>query len=290
MLKILKYSLVFLLIALIIGGFISYRFINRVLNGVEDYDLVAPNIEFDEQKADILVFTKTNAFRHNGAIQASLPTLQKICQDRNWHMIHTESGAVFNEEYLSQIDLIIWNNTTGPVLTADQQRAMRTYIETGGGFFGIHAAGDRSHKWTWYRNHIIGADYSHHPMNPQFQEAKMSLECDSTHTFLCNGLTPTWNRTDEWYIFNDNPRDNGMSVLYTVDESTINPDGEFLFMQKDKKHGMGDDHPIVWYSEVGEGRAVYSALGHTKESWQEENHLKIIRNAMQWAVQTEVQQ
>jgi len=281
--KILKYVIVIFFTILLIGGFMAYRFIDRVANGVEDYDYSAPTIQFKEDKANILVFTKTNAFRHGSAIESSIPALQQICQDHDWHMIHTENGAVFNDAYLAQVALVIWNNTTGPVLTEDQQQSMRRYIDHGGGFLGIHAAGDGSHKWTWYRSHIIGADYSHHPMNPQFQEAKMNLECDSTGTFLCKDLSPSWDRTDEWYIFNDNPRDNGMSILYTVDESTINPDGEFLFMGKDKKHGMGADHPIVWYNEIDNGRSVYSALGHTKESWTEEHHLQVIRNAMQWA-------
>lgn len=281
--KILKYVLVVFLTILLIGGIMAYRFIDRVTNGVEDYDYSPPTIQFEEDKANILVFTKTNAFRHGGAIEASIPALQQICKDHDWHMIHTENGAVFNDDYLAQVALVIWNNTSGPVLTDDQQQSMRTYIDNGGGFLGIHAAGDGSHKWTWYRNHIIGADYSHHPMNPQFQEAKMNLECDSISTFLCKDLRPSWDRTDEWYIFNDNPRDNGMSILYTVDESTINPDGEFLFMGRDKKHGMGADHPIVWYNEINNGRSVYSALGHTKESWTEEDHLQVISNAMQWA-------
>ncbi len=281
--KILKYGLAVLIIALLIGGYMAYRFVDRVLNGVEDYDYEVPAIQFDTDRANILVFTKTNGFRHGGAIEASIPTIQRICKDHEWHMIHTENGAAFNDSDLSQVDLVIWNNTTGPVLTEDQQQALRTYIESGGGFLGIHAAGDGSHKWSWYRSHIIGADFSHHPMNPQFQEAKMILECDRTSKFLCHDLRSSWNRTDEWYIFKDNPRDKGMSILYTVDESTINPDGEFLFMGKDKKQGMGSDHPIVWYNEIDKGRSVYSALGHTKESWSEQEHLQMISNAMQWA-------
>lgn len=280
--KIFKGVSLILLVTVIILGFKLYKFVDRVTNGVEDYDLVRPEIQIEESIPAILVFTKTNGFIHTESIEASVPAISKMCDDNGWQLYHTKNGAIFNEEQLAQFDVVVWNNVSGPVLTDDQQQAMIAYIKSGGGFLGVHAAGDGSHKWQWYRKHIIGAEYSHHPMNPQFQEAVIKLECDSLTTFPCDDLEGSYNRLDEWYIFMNNPRDNGMKVLYTVDESTINPDGQIFFLQKDKKQGMGADHPIVWYNHIGAGRSVYSAMGHTKESWSEENHLEIIKESIIW--------
>lgn len=282
---IIKWVLFVLVLILLVGSYTLYTFVDRIKNGVEEYDYDPPELTIREATTAILVFTKTNAYIHKEAIKASVPALQKLCAEQGWEMYHTENGAIFNESQLSLFDVIIWNNVSGPVLTDIQQNAMIDYIEKGGGFIGIHAAGDGSHKWTWYRENIIGAEYSHHPMNPQFQEAKIHLECDTILSFPCDELSTSFDRTDEWYIFMDNPRNNGMRVLYTVDESTINPDGQFYLLQRDKKFGMGKDHPIAWYNTIKKGRSFYSAMGHTADSWIEEAHLDIIRKAILWTGQ-----
>ena len=63
-------------------------------------------------------------------------------------------------------------------------------------------------------------------------------------------------RTDEWYDFRASPRGR-VRVLATVDESTY------------AGGRMGDDHPIAWCHEYDGGRAWYSAMGHTGESFRE---------------------
>jgi type 1 glutamine amidotransferase len=44
-------------------------------------------------------------------------------------------------------------------------------------------------------------------------------------------------------------------VLATIDETTY------------QGGSMGADHPLVWCHRSGKGRAWYSAMGHTPESW-----------------------
>src|SRR5436309_236921 len=69
-------------------------------------------------------------------------------------------------------------------------------------------------------------------------------------------LPAIWIRTDEWYNFATNPRGR-VNVLMTIDERTY------------KGGTMGIDHPIAWYHEYDGGRAWYTALGHTSESYYE---------------------
>ena len=280
--KILKWDGIILLFILIFVGYRFYKFADRALNGVEDYDYERPELRYSDDQPNILIFTKTNGYIHKASIEASLPALEELCVANQWHMIHTDNGAAFNSEDLAKIDVVIWNNTSGPVLTGDQQAAMRSYILSGGGFIGIHAAGDGSHKWRWYREEIIGAEYSHHPLHPQIQVSSMDLECDTTSLINCSSLSASWDRPGEWYIFEDNPRDQGQQVLYTMDESRISTDGSLYIVAKDKINGMGDDHPIVWYKENGRGRTFYSAIGHTTGSWEEQEHLDILKQAILW--------
>ncbi len=68
----------------------------------------------------------------------------------------------------------------------------------------------------------------------------------------------SWLTTDEWYGFHANPRDS-VHVLLTLDETSYEPgDG-----------AMGTNHPVAWCHEHEGGRAFYTALGHTKESYRD---------------------
>ncbi len=45
---------------------------------------------------------------------------------------------------------------------------------------------------------------------------------------------------------------------------------------------MGKDHPIAWAHEFGGGRAVYTAFGHTEESYAEPIVEALLVNAIAW--------
>ena len=47
---------------------------------------------------------------------------------------------------------------------------------------------------------------------------------------------------------------------------------------------MGEDHPMVWWHQVGEGRVLYSALGHTTATYDEPEFKIFIRNSILWLV------
>ena len=55
------------------------------------------------------------------------------------------------------------------------------------------------------------------------------------------------------------PRDSGVKVLATVDESTYDED--------DGNDGTDDDHPIAWCSDFDGGHVWYTGMGHTAESF-----------------------
>jgi type 1 glutamine amidotransferase len=45
----------------------------------------------------------------------------------------------------------------------------------------------------------------------------------------------------------------------------------------------GEDHPIAWTHSLGKGRAFYTGLGHTVESWQEPLLLQHVEQGLLWA-------
>lgn len=277
-LKIALFSIIGLVLLIVMGMGI---FIYKAKYGINFYDSNPPDLPKNLSGKTVLLFSKTNGFRHGEAIEASIPAFEKIAKDNEWMLFKTDNGAVFNTEQLQKFDVVIWNNTSGKVLDEVQRESFKKYLEDGGGFLGIHAAGDNSHQWDWYEQEVLGTLFSHHPIDPQFQKATMYLE--EGNTTLTEGLATTWDREEEWYMFFDNPRDKGFNVLYTVDESNINPSGNMPLLASDKDWGMGKDHPIVWYHPLKKGRVVYSALGHAGSSFQEPNHLQLLENAIRWA-------
>jgi type 1 glutamine amidotransferase len=256
-------------------------FMYKALYGINFYDSTPPELPNNLTGNTVLVFSKTNGFRHGDAIEASLPAFEKMANANGWKLFSTDNGAVFNPEQLQKFDVVIWNNTSGKTLDEEQRQHFKKYLENGGGFVGIHAAGDNSHQWDWYTQEVLGTLFSHHPISPQFQTATMHLE--DSDPKLTIGLDETWERHEEWYMFFDNPRDKGFDVLYTVDESTINPSGNIPILASDKDWGMGEDHPVVWYHPLKKGRVIYSSLGHSGESFKEQGHLILLENAIKWA-------
>jgi uncharacterized protein len=251
----------------------------RVLIGMNRYETVPPILPERLNSTAILIFSKTNGFRDDEAISAATIALIDICKRRGWSSVVTDDAAVFNAVQLRRFKTVVWNNTSGDVLTTDQRAAFKAYMENGGGFVGIHGAGgDPKYRWRWYVDTLIGAQFIGHPFNPQLRQAAVHIE-DTTNP-ATRELGDTWIHTDEWYSFANDPRDNGMHVLATVDENTYSPAMSLLFIQKNLRMG---DHPIVWLHCIGTGRAFYSALGHAASTYSEPKHVKLLAGGIAWA-------
>lgn len=69
---------------------------------------------------------------------------------------------------------------------------------------------------------------------------------------------------------------------------TVNPRGKVhVIATLDEKsfHGgtMGEDHPIVWSRQIGQGRLWYTALGHTEASYTEPEFVRHVLGGIQIA-------
>jgi uncharacterized protein len=273
---ILKRSLLAVSVFLIIAAVYAGISIHRVYYGRHIYETVPPRLPENLSPPAILVFSKTNGFRQDDAVRAANAALTAIAKNRGWSAFFTENGAAFNRADLSRFQATVWNNTSGDVLTPDQKQAFQNYIENGGGFVGIHGAGgDPRYEWRWYVETLLGAEFKGHPLSPQFQRATIHIEDPDDITV--SELPREWSRVDEWYSFENSPRSKGIKVLATLDERTYRPK---MFW---KDISMGADHPVIWKHCVGKGRAFYSALGHSADTYREPTHLKELEGAISWA-------
>jgi type 1 glutamine amidotransferase len=272
-----------LIIGLTVVGLTAWigPMVYRAMVGFHDYDSVPPVLPDSLNDKAILVFSKTNGFRDDAQITAANAALVDITQRRGWSSYVTENAAVFNPEQLRRFRAVVWNSVSGDVLTAEQRQAFKTWLEQGGGFVGLHGAGgDLRYDWSWYADELIGARYIGHTLNPHIQQATLAVE-DTTHP-ATRGFDPVWVRSDEWYSFATSPRAKGYHILVSIDEASYQP-VEGLPLMKPKNISMGSDHPLVWTHCVGNGRALYSALGHTAASYREPKHQQLIAGAIAWA-------
>jgi type 1 glutamine amidotransferase len=244
------------------------------------HDTVAPVLPRELASPAILVFSKTNSFRHGEGIEGGRKTLESIAAQHQWGVFSTENGAVFNEQDLARFAVVVFLNASGDMLNEQQENVFQSWLQGGGGWLGIHAAGDDSHlAWSWYRDKLIGATFTAHPMGPQFQSAKVVLE-NRQHPVL-KGLPETWQHEEEWYSWEQSSRKEGFTILATIDEASYSPVQKFMGKERDLHMG---DHPVVWSNCIGSGRSVYTAMGHRAEAFEQPQFRQLLDNALSWLI------
>lgn len=221
-------------------------------------------------KARVLVFTKTSGWHHS-SIPNGIAAIQKLGQENNFDVDSTSDASRFNEDSLKNYSTVVFLSTTEDVLNSDQQVAFERFIQAGGGYVGVHAAADTEYSWGWYGRLVGGYFYDHPGINdksPNVQEGVFNV-VDQTHNSTKH-LPKQWKKTDEFYSFKKlNP---DTKVLLTLNETSY---------QGGKKMGT---HPMAWYHEYDGGRAFYTALGHTEESYTDPLYLKHLLAGIQYAI------
>ncbi|MEV4625322.1 ThuA domain-containing protein [Micromonospora sp. NPDC049523] len=198
---------------------------------------------------DVLVFSKTAGFRHD-SIAVGTQAIRELGAANNFTVAATEDANAFTTANLAQYEAVIFLNTTGDALNAAQQTAFESYIRSGKGYVGVHAAADTEYDWPFYGN-LVGAWFASHPA---IQQANVKVENRATAATAT--LPQTWTRTDEWYNYRTNVRSTAR-VLATLDESSYSGGG------------MGADHPHSWCKTYEGGRSFYTGAGHTQSTYAE---------------------
>lgn len=241
------------------------RFRLAILRGLAA--LVSSAAPLAAQPLDVLLFTRTEGFRH-GSIADGVAMFGQLATENGWTVDHTEETAAFEPATLALYDVVVWLSTTGDVLDPPEEAAFEGYVEAGGGWVGIHAAADCEYGWPWYGQLLGGGAWFH--SHPAIQTATLRLE-DPGHpaagTF--ENETPF---EEEWYNFQVNPRP-AVDVVMTVDEASYDPG----------PGGMGADHPIAWAHHLDAGRAFYTALGHMPATFADARFREQVRRAVLWA-------
>lgn len=223
-------------------------------------------IIYEDSEYSFLVFTKTSGWRHD-SIEDGKQALMQIAHTNGFSVTFTEEADYFTSPQLAEYDAVVFLNTTETIFEDDQREAFKNYINSGGGFVGVHSASDTEYNWPWYGN-LVGAYFDNHPNNPNVREAEL-IVIDGEHSST-EILPELWIRSDEWYNFSFFSE--GINVLIELNTDSY----------------RGSDHPgahpIAWYHEYDGGRSFYTGLGHTKESYSEELFLQHLEGGLKYAM------
>ncbi len=235
-----------------------------IVLGVRAGGVDAEDSAAERPRFAVLVFSKTAGFRH-GSIESGVAAVQTLGAAHDFAVTATEDAATFSDAGLAPFDVLLFLNTTGDVFDDAQQAAMERFVRAGGGFAGVHAATDTEYGWPWY-NGLVGAYFNGHPpVQPALLRAP-----DPAHPST-SGLPDPWARTDEWYSFRDVAAD--LDTLLLLDEGSYSLGAT---------PAMGV-HPIAWCHGYDGGRAWYTAMGHTAETYGEPLFLAHLLGGIEWA-------
>jgi type 1 glutamine amidotransferase len=215
----------------------------------------------DPGPIEVVVFSRTEGFPHD-SIGAGITALNELALANGWTLTATEEPSELVSA-LDDADVAVFLMTTGDVLDPPEEAAFEAWFRAGHGYVGVHSASDTEYDWAWY-GMLVGAYFADHPA---IQEAALVRE-RADHAAVAH-LPERWIRTDEWYNFRANPRAE-VEVLLSIDEASY-------------RGGTMGDHPMAWAHEFDGGRAFYTALGHTRESYAEPDFRAHLAGAIAWA-------
>jgi type 1 glutamine amidotransferase len=223
---------------------------------------------------NVLVVT-SKAKDHQKMMAAAAPMLTMMATDNNFHVDITSDDTLITDENLAHYQVFVPLQEAPFDMTTVEQAALQRFIERGGGWVGIHAAGLTGRQfigvnttyWSWFESFMGGVIYRPHPA---FQQGTLVIE-DHTHPITKN-LPDKMVISDEWYEFNESPRPR-MRVLAHADETTY------------KQNKPMGDHPMIWINEHYR-RMVYIAIGHDASLCVNRDFQVLVRDAILWAAST----
>ncbi|MFF4572963.1 ThuA domain-containing protein [Streptomyces sp. NPDC001410] len=207
----------------------------------------------------LLIYTRTTDYRHD-----SIPDAVNAVRALGEFTVEHTEDPMDLERALGEFAAVVFLSTSGDVLAPAGRERLSGYVESGGGFVGVHAAACTEYGWPYY-GELLGARFERHPA---YQPGKVVVE-DPGHP-ATRQLPAVWEFTDEWYDFRSSPRGR-VRVLLRADETSY------------EGGGMGVDHPLAWCRRQGDGRVFYTALGHAAEAYRDQVFLTHLSGGIAWA-------
>jgi len=221
----------------------------------------------------ILVYTRNGKGYVHDNIQSSVEAIKKMGAENGFAVDVTDDPLFFADSTLKQYKALVFANTNNEAYLNDSQRnAFKHYIESGGGFVGIHSASGSERDWPYFWS-VLGGKFVRHPHQQVFLVRVKDANFPATRK-----LPATFEWKDECYLLDHlNP---DIHVLLVTDRTKLDdPD-----KAKHPDEGFGDSLPLSWYHDFDGGREYYLALGHNKADYSNPLLYNQILGGILWAM------
>jgi len=231
----------------------------------------------DKPEKKVLVYTRN--FVTNGTgyvhdnIAASIAAIQKMGAENGFSVEVSDDPAIFTDATLKRFKALIFSNSNNEAFNNDAQReAFKHFIQSGGGFVGIHSASGSERNWPYFWS-VVGGKFVRHPKLQNF----VVRVADPNHP-ATKDLPATFEWEDEcYYTDHINP---AIHPLLVTDPALLD-DPQKATYPGDR---FGNSLPLAWYQEFDGGREFYCALGHRKEAYSNPILYKHLLGGILWVL------
>ena len=177
-----------------------------------------------------------------------------------------DAATHLTRENLQKYDIVAFYTSGNlPVAPDDLKYLLEEWVkQPGHGFIGFHSASDtyKEHQPYW---DFIGGTFTGHPWN---QNTTVTLTVHDTAHPTMKPFGSEIELKEEIYQYK-NWQPEKVRVLMSIDMSKTELKRPYHV-------------PVAWVKQIGEGRMYYNNLGHRPDTWENEQFLKSIEEAVRW--------
>jgi type 1 glutamine amidotransferase len=250
----------------------SYRFLLLPL-----FLLFASCLVHAAARPKVLVYTRNftpdaKGYVHDN-IATSVEAIKKMGAEKGFDVDASDDPAVFTDQNLKQYKALVFANSNNEAFNSDSQRsAFKHFIQSGGGFVGIHSASGSERNWPYFWS-VVGGKFVGHPKLQTFR-----IEVKDRNFPATRHLPASFEWTDECYFTDHQNPD--IHPLLVTDRTKLSG----LDKVKFDPNAFPNPLPLAWYHEFDGGREIYIALGHSKEEYSNPILCGLIENGILWAM------
>lgn len=255
------------------------------------------NIEAEKPKQarKVLVFSLTQGYRHKSIAIGKVMMRVMGEQTGAFEAVISDDLANFEPGKIDEFDAICFLNTTKEVFSPKKKElekmsssekkeaealekrlknSLMSYIKSGKGFIGIHAATDTFYDWPEY-GEMIGGYFDGHPWRAKSDVSIRVEQGEEEHACCAHFDGGNLNFKEEIYQFKEPYDSKKLHILLRLDP-------EKMDLSKGKR--KDEDYGVSWIKPHGEGRVFYSSLGHNNHIYDNPKVLQHFLKGMQWAI------
>jgi type 1 glutamine amidotransferase len=250
-----------------------------------------------EKPRKILVFSKTNGFRHASIATGKIALTEMGKKTGAFETVISDDLANFETDALKNFDAVCFLSTTNDVfsptkeematLSEDAKKAaaeketrlkanLMDFIKSGHGFIGIHAATDTCYEWAEYGKMINGCFDGH----PWTADVPVSIKVEpgqEKHPLVAMFGGQNIEFKEEIYQFRAPYDSKAVHMLLRLDTEKTD-------MTRPGIKRTDGDFGVAWARHWEKGRVFYCSIGHNHDMYWNPKILSHYLAGIQWSL------